>query len=438
MADGIEISGLESLRSHCSEPKISPDSRFLLISSVDPQSICASAVLSRSILRSGGSVHVTFTEPVSDPSPVAADITKNDTFTILCVGLSPVRIKNSKVMKKSILLAPSDDVTDVHTLGVSYPVIPTSLAFALEHLTVNQTDCQIAAVGITSLMNLSDSLAPEAQAIVDYALANKLVIERPEFLLYGSNFLPVRDSLRSSIHPYLEGISGEPATCEAILDEADIPRAQRSRPITSLKKDERQRITSALVMRIDPVLLTKVIGANYEVPSEKKDGALRWTSGIRALSLSAWSRREFGVVASVWMGDRARSLRALLDGYTAHANSVINTLHDIIPSINEGAFTATDLVSIMTVSNGNAATLSEIGRILLTRSSIKSRFILLQSSETIVVAWRPSEIQLASVLSVLYSDNLHPNSTSPTSIAFDPSSNQQMIVASLEKVEVSN
>ncbi|MHA1772318.1 MAG: hypothetical protein ACTSYL_05970 [Candidatus Thorarchaeota archaeon] len=433
MAELPEIPELNSLRGKIADIPIASDSRVLLISSPTTEAVFATTVLGRAIIRSGGIVHITFIEPAITSSTAASILSKYTGFQPLFIGVSLSTVEKSSSLADAIFLAPSHTFDGAVTVGATQPIIPTVLALAGEKYPLTTSDLRLAAIGllITKGRTTNDSLS---SSIIDAAMTSCGFSNRPEYLLYGANFMPARECLSVSIYPYMEGISGDSNECDLLLKQAEITPVRRTRPLVLLKKDERQRITSAIIERIDPALAAQIIGPNVENLSENEDSPMRWVSNIRILAAIAWARREFGLGMAVWMGDRARSLKVLLDSCMDTTNRVIMALHEILPTINENAFQITGSVTHMTLSSGDDAVLTEVGRILLERGLIQSRFLGLQSDTALSISWCSSDVSLSLVLSSFEASGLNPFSTSSSSIVLDPTSDWQTIFATLETI----
>ncbi len=430
------IPEIKSLRQKCKGTQISQDARILLVSSSIPDAVFASAVLSRAIIRSGHLLHVTFVEPVIDAATVKSILSQYSDYQPVFVGVT-ISKGESDLSPDAVFIASLTEIPNAINLCPSKPIIPTTVAFLTESLELTISDLRIAAIGIlvSSATPIEDQYS---SAIVEAAKKSCDLLERPEYLLYGANFMPARECLSVSIYPYLDGISGDSSECDSILEHAEIALPRRSHPLTTLQKDERQRITSSLLERIDPALISRIIGANFENLVERKDSPMRWISNVRILSAIAWANRELGTGLSVWMGDRARSLRSLLDLGMDTINRVIVSLHELLPNVNEGEFQTTGPVTHLSYPEADGGVLTEVSRILLERNSIPTRFLILQGNDILVLSWARSDVDLVTMMSSLQASGLDPHSTSHSSVVLSPTSDWQTIIASLEKLEVSS
>ncbi|MCF2137152.1 MAG: hypothetical protein K9W43_07885 [Candidatus Thorarchaeota archaeon] len=435
MAEAPEIPELNALRKETADVPITSDSRVLLMSSPTSEAIFATAVLGRAIIRSGGIVHITFIEPIIDTSTVSSMLSKYAGYLPIFIGVSlSTPEKESASLADAIFLAPSHAIDDAITIGVSQSIVPTVLALVAEKYALTTSDIRLAAIGLLIAPNQTTT-DPLSSSIIDTALASCNLSRRPEYLLYGANFMPARECLSVSIYPYMEGISGDSNECDQLLEQAEITPVRRTRPLILLKKAERQRITSAIIERIDPALAAQIIGTNVENLSENEDSPMRWMSNIRVLASIAWSRRELGLELAVWMGDRARSLKSLLDSCMDTTNKVIMALHEVLPSVNENAFQVTGSATHMVLSKGDGAVLTEVSRILLERGLVQSRFLGLQSDSALSISWRSTDASLSTILSSFEASGLSPLSTSYSSVVLDSTTDWQTIFATLENIE---
>ena len=154
------------------------------------------------------------------------------------------------------------------------------------------------------------------------------------------------------------------------------------------------------------------------IEKEPDNSPLRYISALLALSTTAWSNWELGLLLGIWMGDRARMLRTLVDSHINRSREVIigvqrlslslQSLDDEIQSRNSAL-----LVSLEGATN---KALNDIGRILFELDLIDREKILVLATDTDVGIIWTSERSLFIVLAALRKKDFSPLSTSQQSV----------------------
>ena len=317
------------------------------------------------------------------------------------------------------------------SVGSIDAVIPSAAAFALQVLQGTREALQIAIMGLAAL-TMEEEPVGASSSLLEGALKQDVIGEARMFRLYGVNFLPPRECLQLTIRPYLQGISGNKEECERILDEADIPLAHRGNPLGELSREEKQRIVSALVPRVRVEVLTSLVGRNFEIVSENQEGALRWASSVWSLMRTAWAEQREGVALAVWMGDRARSLRSLMDLHIRHSTEVIEAMDNASRAINEGEIAVEGPAAAVRVHDTKTSVLADVGEILITDTLSQHDSVILSSEHGVSVTWKRGIASLQQAMRVMQSAGLTPTSTSSTSVVLPANTDRSLIVESLK------
>lgn len=414
---------LRSLKKQCAEITLKDCEQVFLVSSPDTSSTLATAILCRAIMKSGGTFHVSFEAPIISLDRVNELRTKHESASIIFVGIDTMGKKKIRKGKSYPLfvggISESDQMESL-TLGNSNTVPVAAYVFAEEHLTSHDYELQVAA-GATLLHTGSTQLSPKAnKEIVEQAKEKKLVEERKGIRLFGFGFLPLDELLLYSTRPFIQGISGNQKACDALLSEADIPITKLRAPMSSLSSAEAQHLTqhltSKLLEKIGPSIIPHILGTDYILTLETETSPLRYLSGLEAIAETAWARQEQGAAMSVWLGDRGRSLRGVIDTYLSHHKDVISTILRLETKL-KGVSTETS--TSIEIAGVQGELLTDVGRIAL-QSGIanQERPLLISSDESTVVIWTTDSIDINHVLHVLQKKNLNPDLTSTKSLRF--------------------
>ncbi|MBY8998590.1 MAG: hypothetical protein KGD60_12750 [Candidatus Thorarchaeota archaeon] len=414
---------LRSLKKQCAEFSFKDHEQVFLVSSPDTSSTLATAILCRAIMKSGGTFHVSFETPIISLDRVNELRTKHESASVIFVGIDTMGKKKIRKGKSYPLfvggISESDQVESL-TLGNNNVVPTAAYVFVEEHLKSHDYELQIAA-GAILLHTGSTQLSTKAnEEIVEQAKEKKLIEERKGIRLFGFGFLPLDELLLYSTRPFIQGISGIQKACDALLSEADIPITKLRAPMSSLSSAEAQHLTqhltSKLLEKIGPSIIPHILGTDYILTRETETSPLRYLSGLEAIADTAWARQEQGAAMSVWIGDRGRSLRGVIDIYLSHHKDVISAILRLETNL-KGVSTETS--TSIEIPGVQGELLTDVGRIAL-QSGIanQERPLLISSDESTVVIWTTDSIDINQVLNVLQKKNLNPVLTSAKSLRF--------------------
>ncbi len=418
-------SSFKSLEKQSEQVIFRKDERILILSSPHPEATLSTALLSTAILRSNRPVHITFVYPHLDIEEINNIRKTHPNSAVIAVGIEVFgkgRLKKGASYPVLIGGVLHSEHKESPSIGTANDVAASAFILAKEKFKTNDRALQLAAAG-TLISNASNMpIKGASRRVVSLAEKGGLLKERKGFKLFGSNFLPVINVLLYSTFPYLKGISGVQERCEHILEEANIPISKRRGPITALDTKEAQRLTSQLIPNLDSTAIPGVLGQDFIFPTESEESPLRFLSGIKALSQSAWSRWELGASVAVWMGDRARTLRSFIDSHMAHTRDVIAGMQNLASSLDKTTSEGSDLdaVVIIPLVGTHESVLPDVARIAL-QSYLVNRdgFVMLTTDACTEVAWDAKKANLHRVTKAMNNLGLVSVPTSASSLKLE-------------------
>ncbi len=429
-------SSFKSLEKQSEQVIFRKDERILILSSPHPEATLSAALLSTAILRSNRPVHITFVHPHLDIEDINSIRKTHPNSAVIAVGIEVFgkrRLKKGTSYPVFIGGMFHSEHNESQSIGTASDIAASAYILAKEKFKTNDRVLQLAAAS-TLISNISNvPIKGASRRIVSLAEKEGLLKERKGFKLFGSNFLPVINALLYSTFPYLKGISGVQERCEHILEEANIPISKRRGPITALDTKEAQRLTSQLIPNLDSTVIPGVLGKDFTFLTESEESPLRFLSGIKALSQSAWSRWDLGASVAVWMGDRARTLRSFIDSHMAHTRDVIAGMRNLASFLDKTTSEGIDLDAVVTIPlvGTHESVLPDVARIAL-QSYLVNRdgFVMLTTDACTEVAWDVKKGNLHRVTKAMNSLGLVSIPTSASSLQLETtSSNEQRTVA---------
>lgn len=264
-------------------------------------------------------------------------------------------------------------------------------------------------------------ISPKAnKEIVEQAKERKLIEERKGIRLFGFGFLPLDELFLYNTKPFIQGISGDQKACDELLNEAEIPITKLRSPMSTLSRKEAQHLTqhltSKLLDKIEPGIISHILGTDFILTQETETSPLRYLSGLEAIAETAWARQELGASMSVWIGDRGRSLRNLIDTYLSHHKDVISTIMRLETKL-KGKSTETS--TSIEIAGVQSEILTDVGRIALESGIVnQKRPLLISNDNSSVAIWAAEKIDMNKVLLLARKKSLNPILTSPKSLMF--------------------
>ena len=415
---------LRTLKKQCAEMTLKNVEQVLLVSSPYTSSTIATAILCRAILKSGGSFHVSFEPPIISIDRVNEIRTKYESASIIFVDIDTIgkkKIRKGKSYPIFIAGVSESEQVKSQTLGTNKTIPATAYAFAEEHLVSHDYELQMAA-GATLLLTGPDRISPKPnKEIVEKAKENDLIEERKGIRLFGFGFLPLDELLLYSTRPFIRGISGDQKACDALLNEAEVPITKLRAPMSALSNTEAQHLTqhltSKLLEKVGPNIIPHILGTDFILTLETATSPLRYLSGLQAIAETTWARQEQGAAMSVWIGDRGRALRSVIDTYLSHHKDVISAILRLETKL-KGVSTETS--TTIEIAGIQGEILTDVGRIALQSDIVnQERPLLISSDASTVAIWTAENIDMNHVLRYLQKKNLNPMLTSAKSLKFD-------------------
>ncbi|MBD3405556.1 MAG: hypothetical protein GF411_05405 [Candidatus Lokiarchaeota archaeon] len=413
---------------------IKEDSSFLIVSSSSSESCLASGILCKGLIRSNCRFHLTFVEPIVSSNTLSKLILSYPHLYPIVIGVSTVDDTPLALSDRSLISVggtPNNSSDLINCINLADSDLGcASYMIIRNHFIAKEEDLALAA--ISSLLrtgNPSESSICAGEA-VDIALELGLVSKNKELRVYGVNFLPLKEIFLKSIHPYIQGISGNQIAVEKLFDGADISFSHRTEPLMRLNNDQIRNLSSELLPHVNLDIIPLVSGTDYKILSEKEESPMYRLSAIQALSIISWANSHPGLLTGVWIGDRARLLRELLDLYSDQAIKVIDTVRDL--ALKSKDFDANEIGSISIIElNETSSVLSLVGTIALQNSFIDSdRILVFDSSIELVVIWPPSLLEFRHIVSEVAKAGLEYKTLSYRSIAISkktPESKTQVL-----------
>ncbi len=401
---------------------------FLIITSPLPEAAVSTALICRSILRSGGLFHSTFLEPVIQVERVNALRQAHSKSTLIFVGIDIVGKKRvKKGTSYPIFVGGTHESDQVQQLriGDENSISEAAYVIAKESMTATPRELQLAAAGALVRNFPEIELKGAAKEMVSSAQKEGLIQEHKGFRIFGANFLPLNEVLAYSTRPYLDGLSGRQEACEKICEEANIPFSKFRMPMSSLTNEEAQSLTTLLLPKLDSAQIPLVLGQDFSLAQEREDSPTRLVSGIKSMSEVAWGLQEPGTSLAILMGDRAQLLRRFLDFHLAHTKDVIAAFESMHMSLGEAEAEMTDSTAVVRTTGTKMMTLVDLGRLALETNLVSvDKVIVIGKNEGMAVTWRPSKVRLQSLLTAVEKQNISSTTASAEAIMIENTSEE--------------
>ncbi|MFW9961986.1 MAG: hypothetical protein ACFFCX_00285 [Candidatus Sifarchaeia archaeon] len=414
---------LKSLKKKCAEITFKDSKQVVLVSSPYTSSTLATAILCRAIMKSGRAFHVTFEPPIISSEKVEELRNKHESVSIIFVGIDIMgkkKIRKGKIYPTFIGGTSESEQIESLTIGTNYTVPVSAYVFAEEYLTTRDYELQLAAGATLLLTTPAQTSAKANKEIVGQAKERKLIEERKGIRLFGFGFLPLDELFLYSTRPFIKGISGNQKACDMLLNESEIPITKLRSSMSKLNNAEAQHLTqhltSKLLDEIGPNIIPQILGTDYILTQETETSPIRYLSGLDAIAETAWARQELGASMSVWIGDRGRALRSVIDTYLSHHKDVISTIQRLETKM-KGASTETS--TSLEIVGVRSELLTDVGRVALQSDILdKKRPLLINNEDSTLIIWSIERIDMNKALSLLQKKNLNPVPTSKKSLMF--------------------
>ncbi|MFX0107309.1 MAG: hypothetical protein ACFE7R_03430 [Candidatus Hodarchaeota archaeon] len=409
---------LKTIKKQSDEIALDKGDRVLIISSMQAEAAIAAALLSRAILQSGKLFHLTFIEPFVTVDEIN-ELRKNfHEFAIIGVGLSIEGTKRFKKGRSYPVFVGSESTTEqFSTISIGAKNCISASVHMLANRITNSDSFGLGLAAAATLVGHYSQFKMKgaAREITTTAQKQGLVEERKGFRLFGANFLPLNETLTYSIRPFLKSFEGRIDFCDKLLEEAEIPFSRFRLPLTSLTNEEAQRLTAELLPRLDSHVIPKVLGQDYLFVGEEENSPVRMISGIRFMAESAWSLGMAGASTSIWIGDRAQTLRSFLDLYFSHSRAVITEFEQVKKTLMNKDIQFSGKFQIVPAGGIRKELHADLARLSLEEGTVESDAVLFVNDKGITLSWREKKVNAAEVSIKLRQIGLKPRMLSETS-----------------------
>ncbi|MDF1537654.1 MAG: hypothetical protein P1Q69_01970 [Candidatus Thorarchaeota archaeon] len=374
----------------------------------------ATSILCRASLKTNTLFHAKFIDPLVSAEVITKQFSDKSNSLLAAVGLD---VYGTMPDKKAHFVPVGcffhSDLTSVEKTSPEFPLSALTYTFANETMNVDTGDFVLAILG-SILENKANVISKE---LVETGTQNKLILPRKGIKIPGANFLPLETTFLNNIHPYLDGLSGVPKTCQKVFTDADLPYSKRAKPLSQLTNEEATQLTSALLPYLSAGTIPRILGSDYELPMENPASPMRYTSSIASLGQFIWSQKMMGLFLGILIGDRARQLSSLVERYIEYSNNTIKGVQNLSVVMNETESQILSSDLFVSISNLDIpdTTFADVGRILLETTLENKKFVVLRTSQSISIAWT-KEFSLVPTMATFLERDIPLISTSSTSI----------------------
>ncbi len=382
---------LAELQTACKTISELTSTQFTIVCSPYPEMMLSGALLCKAIMRTKRLFQVQYSEPIIPFTKLNAMLEKHPNSTMIFIGVNIEGKGQLYPVKHPILMMAGETKSrssKIIKLGFHDSISALTYSFAQTHFRTTNEELTLAAIGTLLQYGSSHQKKGANLEIIQQAIEKKLLQNTKGFRLFGKNSLPIYDSLFYSIHPYIPRISGNEEACNEIVERAEIPLSKRNFSLDALSSSYAQAMTQQIVPRIDSMMTSSILGPDFLLLREDSDTPLRYLSSVNALVNTSWARRKIGDSFAVWLGDRARSLRNLLDSHMIHCRNVlagVRLLKSRLESLDVKIESLNERIVIIPPLGIHIESLSDVGIIALTHKIIEADTAILQSENSIDV-----------------------------------------------------
>ncbi|NOZ59766.1 MAG: DHH family phosphoesterase [Euryarchaeota archaeon] len=183
--------------------------------------------------------------------------------------------------------------------------------------------------------------------IKDGERAGVLRVEK-DLRLFGRQTRPLYKAIEYTTEPFIPGLSGSESASLQFLSELEIPvkRDERFVMLADLTQEERQRLTTALILkmiehRVPPHIAESIVGEVVTLLGEEKRTPLRDAKEFATLLNACGKHEHYGIGLAVCLGERGELYRralAMLRKHREYLNSCYGWITQNLERIrDEGA-----------------------------------------------------------------------------------------------------
>ncbi len=143
--------------------------------------------------------------------------------------------------------------------------------------------------------------------------------------LFGRQTRPLYKAIEYTTEPFIPGLSGSESASLQFLSELDIPvkRNDRFVMLADLTQEERQRLTTALILkmiehRVPPRIAESIVGEVVTLLKEEKRTPLRDAKEFATLLNACGKHEHYGIGLAVCLGERGELYRRSLGMLREH------------------------------------------------------------------------------------------------------------------------
>lgn len=245
-------------------PHLAGESRIKIITHTDADGLAAATVLARCLYAYNVPFHIKFTRPLEPEEIMELGKEDYDLFVFMDQGSGQISAIQKFILEKE------RDVLILDHHPAERPKHP-NLTYLNPHVCGLNGAKDVSAAGVVYSMveRIDESFRPLIGLVAvgaigdrqEFALGftgvNETLIKRATDLgflgsseglkLIGRSIYPVAECLKLSVRPYLPGISGDPATCRALVDGLDI---KKENTIDKIGQEVEGKLRNALLARV--------------------------------------------------------------------------------------------------------------------------------------------------------------------------------------------
>lgn len=324
--------------------------RASIISHIDTDGLCASAILSKTLNRAGIEHDVTHLKSLDKDK--LDEIKKKNSSLLIFSDLGSGGIKEiKKLPQSSIILDHHEPVIKEKKIGNTYQLNPhlfgvdgatelsgSGTAFFFSRTFNNKNDDLSALAIIGGIGDLQDSkfgrLKGLNRKILDIGSKKNVIDYKKDIKMFGKQTKPVHKLLEYASDPYIPGISGNRRESIELLKELDIPlkNDDRWRRWIDLSKKEKKKIISklmryCLVNGVPKEEIERMIGEVYILLNEKEGTELRDASEFSTLLNATARYNEAEIGLKICLGDRGEYYKKAKKLLKNHRKNIIEGLN---------------------------------------------------------------------------------------------------------------
>ncbi|MBN2229876.1 MAG: hypothetical protein JW779_09820 [Candidatus Thorarchaeota archaeon] len=412
------IPSLKSLEKECDAINFPDSKQILIVTSPFPEATLAAAILSKGIMKSDGLFHVTTIQPVLSIDQLNDLRSRYESSSIILIGIDIFGGK--KRVKKGnnypLFIGGETDSDQIASLRFGTDSTLPATAYVLTKSQTEPTmyELALAVAGSVIYEGIDRPKKGANKDIIELADKEGIIEKHTGFRLFGMSMHPLDETILYSTNPYLQSISGNQRVCDEILSNSEIPLPKYRKPLSELTDSEAQRLSSNLIPYLDLDIIPQLWGTDFIFTSERGNSPLRYASGFEIIASTSWARHEIGSSLSVWLGDRGRSLRQLLDNHISHHKDVISTVQRLASGVKGESTTSATTVKLPGVKS---EILFDVGRVALEIGIVDSdRPLILDNDESYTIVWPPLKLGIKHVLHRLLGTQIHVDSLSSHSV----------------------